>query len=370
MSYNYNEIEEFLKLDLPESPEEIDTFLSIAGFPHYENVISNIYAYYFDSENSHGFNDLFLRALFNTIKKHAPLNYNSRFQYLENWSSWEVYREESVNAKRIDILLEENSEEESTFIIIENKIFHELDNPLDIYWSYDKTDKKIGIVLSMYKEKINHKGFINITHYQFLEEVKNLQGQYIEKANPRDFLILKDLIINLKQLHNMNENEKELLEFYQEHQEKVESVYELRMNVQKSFIDAVSKLGEKDLDLNVRYKNSKNYRGIVDKDYDEILLVFLFDSRKEEDDKKSIEIRLELHGDLEKRKEELLGNDDFFKKFKKQGINKDDWFHNGSWFSLASKYYSFSDLNYDLSNLKSIFDEEWKPLIKELKKLL
>ena len=67
--YDLDLLDEFLKKPLPDVPEEVWTFLDIAGFPHYENVISNIYAYYLDQENKHGFGRLFLDALINTIKE-------------------------------------------------------------------------------------------------------------------------------------------------------------------------------------------------------------------------------------------------------------------------------------------------------------
>jgi hypothetical protein len=370
MELDYEEIFEFLSLDLPQSPDEVDTFLDIAGYPHYEEVISNIYAYYLDKEAEHGFKDLFFTALCNAIKKKAPEAYKSRLAYLQDWSEWEVYREVAVKRKRIDILLEETSGDHPTCIMIENKIFHSLDNPLATYWSYTDSDRKLGVVLTMRKTRTSHEGFINITHAELLQEIKNLQGHYLETASSRDLFIVKDLIINLKQLEGMKEHQAELLKFYQEHKEKIESVFELRTDVVQAFVNEVNSLGENRLGLSIKYKNAKDYRGLIDKENPDIQLIFLFDSAKKNIDKLSFEVRLELHGELYAKESELLDNQELFRGFSKRGLLKEKWSHAGSWFSLACKYYSFSDLDYDMTNLFEIYKTDWEPSIKELKAVL
>lgn len=49
-------------LDVPEPIIKPKTFLGIAKQPHYENVISNIYKFYFRQEEDHGFQDLFVES--------------------------------------------------------------------------------------------------------------------------------------------------------------------------------------------------------------------------------------------------------------------------------------------------------------------
>jgi hypothetical protein len=43
------------------------TFLELAGYPHYENVCSNLLSFYLDPEGEHGLSDLLLRALMNCV---------------------------------------------------------------------------------------------------------------------------------------------------------------------------------------------------------------------------------------------------------------------------------------------------------------
>lgn len=39
------------------------TFMEIAGYPHYENACSNFLAFFFDPEGPHGLGNLFLHSL-------------------------------------------------------------------------------------------------------------------------------------------------------------------------------------------------------------------------------------------------------------------------------------------------------------------
>jgi PD-(D/E)XK nuclease superfamily len=54
-------LDDFQKL--PGRVERPRTFMEIAGYPHYENVCSNILAFFMDPEESHGFGPLVLDAL-------------------------------------------------------------------------------------------------------------------------------------------------------------------------------------------------------------------------------------------------------------------------------------------------------------------
>jgi hypothetical protein len=45
---------------LPPAVRRSPTFMEVAGYPHYENVCSNILAFYFDPSNPHGFGNLLL----------------------------------------------------------------------------------------------------------------------------------------------------------------------------------------------------------------------------------------------------------------------------------------------------------------------
>ncbi|MEP5366140.1 MAG: PD-(D/E)XK nuclease family protein [Reichenbachiella sp.] len=375
MSFDYNQIETFLKLDLPDTVDHIDTFLDVAGFPHYENVISNIYSYYFDSKKSHGLDDLFLKSLIGVVRKKSKLvkegdPFINRLQYLDNWGEWSVRREESVDRKRIDIVLEETSAAESTFIIIENKIYAGLNNPLDTYWKIDeKSDRKVGVVLSIYEENITHEGFINILHKELLNEVKNYLGHYIESAKQRDIAIVKDTIINLKQLEGMSQDTKQILEFYHIHKTKIESVFDLRNEVRLEFLNAVQSLGKDQLEQNVLYPRATDYRCIADSEFEDLLLTFYFNDSVD-DDNSAFSISVELGKSLITSAKEIAQDSKIFKAHEKNGIKKYPDGADSEWYVLATKYYFFEDIDYDLSKLKDVFEKDWKPFIDDVKKMI
>jgi hypothetical protein len=54
-------LDEFSKL--PDRVKRRPTLMEIAGYPHYENVCSNILAFYLDPEEPHGLGTLVLDAL-------------------------------------------------------------------------------------------------------------------------------------------------------------------------------------------------------------------------------------------------------------------------------------------------------------------
>lgn len=58
-----NEIQAFLSKGIIKVKDKETTLFDIAGFPHYENVVSNIYAYFLDPNQPHGLGTLFIDAL-------------------------------------------------------------------------------------------------------------------------------------------------------------------------------------------------------------------------------------------------------------------------------------------------------------------
>ena len=157
------------------------TFLDIARYPKYENVISNILAFLFD-DKIHGFNDLWIRSLLNCYCKVSNINLDID-SIAVNYVDREVSTEDN---KRIDLVIETDK----YLIIIENKVYASPYNPFSSYHKFAKkyieTDnlnlKIIEILLSVNTEndKINNDyKFYNITYNMLLSEVKSIIGSYI-----------------------------------------------------------------------------------------------------------------------------------------------------------------------------------------------
>lgn len=177
------------------------TFMEISGYPHYENVCSNILQFYLDPYNEHGLKDLVLNSLMHLIDK--DFNFDIDFEEIE------VYREyTSIADNRLDLLILT----ENYAIGVENKIFHHLHNDLTDYkntvLSYCYNSRKpVFIVLSLNKLtspddiiKISSNNFINITYEQLFENIKRDIGRYLLNS---DISYLNHLTDFIKSIENL-----------------------------------------------------------------------------------------------------------------------------------------------------------------------
>ena len=52
-------------------------YFSVSGYPHYENVVSNILSFFFDPEKEHDFGDLWIKSLFECYNEKTNKNYGN-----------------------------------------------------------------------------------------------------------------------------------------------------------------------------------------------------------------------------------------------------------------------------------------------------
>jgi hypothetical protein len=243
-------LEDFLDHNvIPKIKKRPKTFLGIAKQPHYENVMSNIYAFYFKVEEVHGMQDLFINSLLEIINE-------SRLGSLKKVNEINDFGVETeVSTKkggRIDLLL--SSQDHA--IIIENKVYHTLNNNLEDYWNSikvtdNKEDNKIGIVLSLNKLNVTHKHFINITHLELLKRVIQNLGYYVMEAKDQYVVFLKDFYQNSINLSKSEMDSKEL-KFYFDNQPKIIEVKDFHFAVRTHIsnqVEQACELVDEDLQL-------------------------------------------------------------------------------------------------------------------------
>lgn len=222
MSSNYTNIENVQRLideaqninwnGLVEEP----TFMDIAGYPHYENVCSNILAFFFQTDAEHGMKDLVLKSLLHTI------NISDQHEYMTNDVSREVM---SDSGNRIDLVISTDD-----FVVaIENKIYADLYNDLNDYSTYVDNHypglKKFKVVLSLTPadpQKLTN-GFVNVVYTVFLNEIDNLIGQYWKDANPKYLMILNDFMKNLRKRNGGNQVNQEVIDYFSNNKTDIES---------------------------------------------------------------------------------------------------------------------------------------------------
>ncbi|HBG70487.1 MAG: hypothetical protein A2W93_09530 [Bacteroidetes bacterium GWF2_43_63] len=256
-----NHYEEFLQADLKVLPEKATTLFDIAGFPHYETVLSNFYSFYLNPSGQHGLGDLFISALSDIIERKAKglsVIENSKICYTER----EV---RTSNGKYIDIVINEPSEisnEVENAIIIENKVNAAVYNDLIEYYDSIKVNKnKVGVVLSLRPEKNLPKQFISITHDEFTNQIEQSSGSYFLNADLKQTVILKDFIQNIKAM-SQTIDLKEQYEFFLKHHDKIKEINSLYLTIKNDVFKQVDDVCEKlnlGLKLQGRFSSQLRY---------------------------------------------------------------------------------------------------------------
>ena len=261
------ELKNFInKSTIPEVKAMPKTFLGIAKQPHYENVLSNLYAFYFEVEEEHGLSNLFINSLIDVIKRQIK-----KFTFS---SGFEVYREYPTNkAGRIDIVIENDNES----IIIENKVFHRIENDLEDYWDSVETKYKTAIVLSLHPVMIDNENFINITHIELFNEIFKNIGSYLLNSENKYLIFLKDIYQNIINLTNNMDNRQ--IQFYFENQEKINEIVEVNDIIIKHVKNEVDFACEQlDENLILNHKRGEGYRYYTSGENKNLMFTISYDS--------------------------------------------------------------------------------------------
>lgn len=202
------------------------SFLDLYGLTYNENAISNLYAYFFDPNEDHGLGQTFLKCLGELIDLNLQI------------ADFKVHREHPTpKGGRIDIVLkEETKESRPRVIVIENKVYHTVDNDLNDYLQAFPGYIVTGVLLAPVEINV-HSNFRPVTHSALLESVSHSLGSWLISAPPKYLLILQDFIYHMKYLDAKMENK--AYEFMFEEGTNIEKLNELRDNV---FFDLVTQI--------------------------------------------------------------------------------------------------------------------------------
>lgn len=317
MTKKLEKLQNFLNQnEIPKSKKRPKTFLGIAKQPHYENVLSNIYAFFFNENEAHRFKDLFTVSLMQVIQE------SKLIEELPQWKSKDFPLFQNFNPRtevstekggRIDLLLD-NGERA---IIIENKVYHHLNNDLQDYWnSIEFTDEnKIGIILSLKSIPYIQYGkfecsvhYINVTHLELVQQIQKNMGGYLLEANLKYQIFLTDFIQNIMNMSTPVLTTKEIA-FYFENQEKINDVVSFKKNLRDHIIAEVEKANTI-LDVfnyNAPRANSHNdnrARYYVSPSHANLMIVVVFANLVDEKKDGTMHIAVELKGSLLKDREQ------------------------------------------------------------------
>jgi len=220
------------------------TFIEVAGFPHLEDVCSNVLAYYFDPGHAHGFGTLLLESLLDGVG--------------EGWDELdladvEVSREEPTHdGYRIDLWIRTAS-----FLIgIENKLFASVGNPFAAYLSHLKERaagdglRVVPILLTLHPvdSSLEVPGFRRITHEHFLNRVLDLMGPRTVGADIKHLTMWLDFVESMSRLRRGSRMNPEVLAMMSEHEEALDTLLAQVGKLQREMRRKVQQVGES-LDL-------------------------------------------------------------------------------------------------------------------------
>lgn len=286
MSTAIKELHAWLKKQnaLPAKPKWKRTYMDITGITRLENRWSDIYRFFFDQEESHCLKDLFIRSL----EKVAGIP--------ENWiREFTLHREWSTPEKRIDLLI--TDKEQSRAIIIENKVYHTLNNDLEHYYKAVARDGYSNIeviVLSLYKLPVSD-SYKCVTHLELMNCVKGDLSAYFCDADPQYLFLLQDFIQNT--INMTSEMNKDVLGFFIDNYDEVSQIHKIYDSVMNGYKKVFDNMSFESLPL-VTKTVSKQYVYFKYKDCDQVSLTLLYDWKRlwKDPNRHYVTIVLELQG--------------------------------------------------------------------------
>ena len=223
---------------LPPLRKQEQTFMEIAGYPHFENVCSNILQFYLQPSNEHGFGSLLLDSLFKLIDEKVVID----------GENIDVRREESTSKRnRIDLIIKS----EGFVLGIENKIFAGVDNPFEDYANHldslGKDRQVYKVLLSVFPNpkdisKAELYGFKPITYQLLFEKVIANIGSYFLTGREPHTIFFRDFIKTIQNLQEATSMDESRLLYFADNHESISTLLAEVSEMQKDMIKKVKEL--------------------------------------------------------------------------------------------------------------------------------
>jgi PD-(D/E)XK nuclease superfamily len=199
---------------LPKAVNREPTFMEIAGYPHFENVCSNILAFYLQPSNEHGFGTLFLDTLAKLINE----------ELIIDESGIEVRREEiTEKGKRIDLVIKSDN-----YVFgIENKIFAGTYNDFSEYSRHLESLRngrqvhKILLSLRSIQPSPELDGFQPISYEDFFQKIVANIGLYFLTSHEPHVTFLRDFIQTMQNHQQVTTMDRQRLEYFRDNHENI-----------------------------------------------------------------------------------------------------------------------------------------------------
>jgi len=228
--------------ELIRKPSEKNAF-SIGGRGYYENPTSDILSFYFDPNEEHKLHDLFIKSFFECLLEKKSISHIPSIDSLI-----QVEREVPTdNDNRIDILIVGLG----WVLVIENKIFHGVNNPFSDYKEY--VNKQYG-TKSMYFTILSPDGkspfpsWLPVTYGEFIEKLlDNLGKNILDITSNKWLLILREFILNIKEQIGDSSMDEKLARFFEENLEIIDKLTKLKEDYSKYILKKYSNIPDSEI---------------------------------------------------------------------------------------------------------------------------
>ncbi|WP_167553188.1 PD-(D/E)XK nuclease family protein [Evansella clarkii] len=222
-------------------PKREKTVFSIGGRGHYENPVSDVLAFFTDPGEEHQFGTLMLSSILRLLNIDEEIDLES--------DTVEVVEREAVTQKgnRLDLVIAG----EEWVLAIENKIYHELLNPLEDYEEYIQArfpgKTPYYAILSMKKINPPTDQWTNILYKELVTEVKNNAGPYMfNSSNAKWSFFLNDFLLNIEELIGENEMDHEMIDFVEKNYAEIQDLIKIKDDyitaLKKNFTEVINKV--------------------------------------------------------------------------------------------------------------------------------
>ena len=213
------------ELPNPELPEP--TLFSIGGRGYYENPTSDVLAFFCNSEGVHGLGSLVMDALFASL---AKLDIGS-FAFDDFSLITEPVREVATkNNKRLDLLLEGNE----WVMVIENKIYHQQNNPFETYQQHIKKQYpgKTHIYVVLSPNGGAPKGWTSLSYPLLLDSLKaSLAQAFIYQPLNKWLVLLREFILHMEGIMTGSTMPQETMDYVLANLNEINQVQNLKQKV-------------------------------------------------------------------------------------------------------------------------------------------
>jgi hypothetical protein len=209
---------------LPQPNKAELNLFSIGARGHYENPISDLLAFFIDPDAGHDLSTLVLEAFMECL----PGTYDVA---LSSQPSREVM---TATGSRIDILLES----EEWVLALENKIWHQQNNPFADYREHLKLKhpNKSHLLVVLSPEGTAPSGWSGVSYRQFLAVLSPKLGMaYVESPLNKWLILLREFMLHLESLMGKNVVASETEAFVLENLHNIQELILLKNTVVKSF---------------------------------------------------------------------------------------------------------------------------------------